>query len=256
MIDFDVNGSFSDAIQRADGYTRITSLTVDALRKFKITSFRYSFRVPGQSTRQLMGAISGNDIWKWQEALKDKGLPVNDPTILAAGQELVSIFWEDMYAPAVTKSLSQNQLESLNIKKTILGNGVTVPFHGPGARVGFAEITFAKGIKDLRRHWNENRLVITDMLWIVHRENIRRYFKDSEIEHGLTDREIESLELAATGLTANEIADQMNISLSTANRHLNNACQKLRATNRTEAVARALNLSLITLPVARPKQLA
>jgi DNA-binding NarL/FixJ family response regulator len=61
----------------------------------------------------------------------------------------------------------------------------------------------------------------------------------------LTDREADVLRLLAEGLSHEEIAGRLEISSETVRTHVRNACGRLRATSRTEAVATALRLGLI-----------
>jgi DNA-binding NarL/FixJ family response regulator len=55
---------------------------------------------------------------------------------------------------------------------------------------------------------------------------------------GLTERELEVVELAGRGLTNREIGEQLSLSPHTVARHLSNARDKLGAANRAEAAAR------------------
>jgi DNA-binding NarL/FixJ family response regulator len=55
----------------------------------------------------------------------------------------------------------------------------------------------------------------------------------------LTEREREVLALIAEGLTNQDIADQMSLSLKTARNHVSNILAKLQVADRAEAIARA-----------------
>jgi len=55
----------------------------------------------------------------------------------------------------------------------------------------------------------------------------------------LTDREREVLWLLAQGLSNQEVAGRMGISLQTARNHVSNILARLQVADRTEAVARA-----------------
>ena len=55
---------------------------------------------------------------------------------------------------------------------------------------------------------------------------------------GLSDREMEVVDLAGRGLTNREIAERLSLSRHTVARHLANACAKLGAENRAEAAVR------------------
>ncbi|PKN82017.1 MAG: LuxR family transcriptional regulator, partial [Chloroflexi bacterium HGW-Chloroflexi-9] len=61
----------------------------------------------------------------------------------------------------------------------------------------------------------------------------------------LTAREVEVLRLVAAGMTNQQIADHLVISLPTVKRHIANLYGKLDVGHRTEAVARANALSLL-----------
>jgi DNA-binding NarL/FixJ family response regulator len=66
----------------------------------------------------------------------------------------------------------------------------------------------------------------------------------------LTDRELEVLQAAARGLTNKAIGVLLNISDRTAQGHLRRIFEKLNVANRTEAVVKASQLDLLTLPTS------
>jgi DNA-binding NarL/FixJ family response regulator len=68
----------------------------------------------------------------------------------------------------------------------------------------------------------------------------------SEPEDTLTERELDVLRLLAEGLPQEEIARRLGISTETVRTHLRKACLRLGATTRTQAVATALRLGLIS----------
>jgi DNA-binding NarL/FixJ family response regulator len=68
--------------------------------------------------------------------------------------------------------------------------------------------------------------------------------KPSEI---LSDREIEVLKLATSGLSNQAIADNLCLSLRTVQAHLGHIFNKLQVSSRTEAVVRALKEGWVTL---------
>ncbi|HEX5289958.1 MAG TPA: LuxR C-terminal-related transcriptional regulator, partial [Streptosporangiaceae bacterium] len=61
----------------------------------------------------------------------------------------------------------------------------------------------------------------------------------------LTSRELEVLEMLAVGASNQAIASQLVVTLDTVKKHVSHVLSKLGAANRTEAVARARELSLI-----------
>ncbi|WP_460473977.1 response regulator transcription factor [Emticicia fontis] len=73
-------------------------------------------------------------------------------------------------------------------------------------------------------------------------------FKLDEVtlnELGLSKRELEVLELMATGLSNQEIAAQLFVSLNTIKTHSSKVFEKLDVKRRTQAVEKAKRLSLI-----------
>jgi LuxR family quorum sensing-dependent transcriptional regulator len=63
----------------------------------------------------------------------------------------------------------------------------------------------------------------------------------------LSDRERMVLTLSAAGKTAAEIAERLEISQRTVHAHLQNACDKMNATNKTQTVVEALRYGQIAL---------
>lgn len=65
------------------------------------------------------------------------------------------------------------------------------------------------------------------------------------LEEGLTEREREVVCLAATGMSNEEIGRQLALALGTVKWHLHNIYDKLKVRNRTQAIRRARELSLL-----------
>ena len=68
-----------------------------------------------------------------------------------------------------------------------------------------------------------------------------------EPEDILSERETEVLQLAARGLSNQDIADQLCLSLRTVQAHLGHIFNKLQVSSRTQAVVRALKQGWVTL---------
>lgn len=75
----------------------------------------------------------------------------------------------------------------------------------------------------------------------------RRADRFAEPVEQLTAREVQVLELLAEGLSNKAIADRLDISDQTVKFHVASISGKLGATNRTDAVRRAVRRGLITL---------
>lgn len=62
----------------------------------------------------------------------------------------------------------------------------------------------------------------------------------------LSPRQIECLRLAATGKTSTEIAMHLGLSSRTVDQYFGEACERLQVRNRVQAVAKALELGLLS----------
>ncbi len=69
----------------------------------------------------------------------------------------------------------------------------------------------------------------------------------NEIEQLLTEREIEVITLLAEGLVKKEIADRLNIGISTVVTHVTHIYEKLNAPNAPSAIAKAFKLGILTI---------
>ena len=61
----------------------------------------------------------------------------------------------------------------------------------------------------------------------------------------LSERELEVLSLIASGVSNQEIAEHLVVSMSTVKSHINRAYRKLGARSRTQAVARGRQLGIL-----------
>lgn len=82
---------------------------------------------------------------------------------------------------------------------------------------------------------------VTSLLEMAARADYTRHPADT-----LTEREIEVLQHIAQGASNQEIADALVVSLGTVKSHIHHIMDKLGAQNRTEAVARARSLNILS----------
>lgn len=68
---------------------------------------------------------------------------------------------------------------------------------------------------------------------------------------GLTEREHEVLQLMANGLSNADIADRLTLSISTVKKHVSQILEKMQTSSRTEAVAVAFRLKMVTANAAQ-----
>lgn len=129
-----------------------------------------------------------------------------------------------------------------------LVSGVSLPIHGRASEVGMLSLVTERTPENAKNDILAN-LGQAQLFTCYLHEAIRRLVLEREVialgKTTLTAREKECLLWAAEGKTAWEIGQILNISERTIVFHLSNAGEKLGATNRRQAVARAIALGLI-----------
>ena len=120
-----------------------------------------------------------------------------------------------------------------------LAHGFIVPIHRPE---GYEAVAAMAGAK---LELQESDKASLHLVALYAFDRVRRLHRDPPREYHITPREREVLAWAADGKSAGEIGDVLDISSRTVEEHLASACRKLRAANRTQAVAIALRARLI-----------
>jgi DNA-binding CsgD family transcriptional regulator len=178
------------------------------------------------------------DSWayRYQQAQHVK----NDPIIEHLSGSILPIFWDDADR-AHPKNIVLGEA-----KEHGLGHGITVSLFGHGGQravLSFARDKASGGLPAPRATTAAlvqlTATYVHEVLWkLGDNENNR-------VLATLSVREMDCLQWAAVGKTSWEIAQILKISERTAIFHMTNAARKLGATNRRQAVVRALALRLI-----------
>lgn len=90
-------------------------------------------------------------------------------------------------------------------------------------------------------------------IWVGKKLTVQNGQKESEFQQneralnylGITDRELEVMELLAEGYSNQQIADRLYISIHTVKSHVSNLLSKLGVNRRTQAINKAKSLRLI-----------
>ena len=191
----------------------------------------------------------GNTPQDWQDLWCAEGYYQIDPVQHLALTSISPFVWS--YQPK-GDTILQRFIDSRHapvvgyLQDAQLACGVTVPIHLP--RGGFATLTGLRP-QTSRRDLDEAREHLADFSLVAHALQEAAYpLLDKECSPQvirLTRRERECLRWAAEGLTAAQIAEQLNRSLATISLHLTSAMHKLGARNRVQAVARAVHYRLL-----------
>lgn len=192
-------------------------------------------------------------------------LPLSNPKVFMYNNYPDS--WRERYASAHYLSVDPTVAHGLRSVRPVLWTDALFAAapdlwddaRDHGLRVGWAQSSYdAKGVGGLltfaRSHEEltpaELRAKSLKMSWLANaaHEGLARLIAPSVPQAGpepLTVREAEVLRWSADGKTSSEVGAIMNISERTVNFHVNNALEKLGATNKTAAVIKAAMLRLL-----------
>lgn len=174
-----------------------------------------------------------------------------DPVYQACLQTTLPVWWGYDTKPNLivglgkTSSAMQISLFNRCVQELGVRSGVSIPVHS--ALGGFGYIVFSSYLP-VQELMERNRHHENHLLALSHRcmaDLIKKVTPRELVADPLSDRENECLSLAAHGKTLDEIATIMSLSERTVRFHLGKVCEKLGATNRVHAIARASYLGLL-----------
>jgi DNA-binding CsgD family transcriptional regulator len=175
----------------------------------------------------------------WARRYQEAQHVSKDPIIKHISKSILPIFWDDAVR-ADPKNIVMGEA-----KEHGLGDGVTVSLYGHGG--DRAVLSFARQRSQYSSQ--TEKLVSAGLAQLtanyVHEALWRLSSTENKMYPALSVRERDCLQWAAIGKTSWEIAQILSISERTVIFHLTNATKKLDATNRRQAVVRALSLRLI-----------
>lgn len=177
---------------------------------------------------------------KWLERYTERNYAHIDPTIVKGLESVGAVIFDHRH-PA---NAEEAELASGAIEHDIGYFTIGMPVHvGPNIRtvttfatdlpVNNASDEAAGILAQCREHANIIALTVTE-----------RFLKTDPPKVNLTDREIEVLYWGAQGKTDKEIGELLKLSRWTVVAHMQSAKSKLHVSNKTAAIARALELNL------------
>lgn len=176
----------------------------------------------------------------WLQRYQEAGYQHSDPTLRLTADSNLPLIWDD-----ISRRLG-TQVVLDEARQHGLANGITVPVRGRNR--GRALFSFATELAPETNpgHAAANAGMVVMTALHLHEALQRQFRKTSTLAvPKLTLRETDCLEWAANGKTSWEIAHILSVSERTVVFHIANATKKLDATNRRQAVARAISLNII-----------
>lgn len=190
--------------------------------------------------------ISSDYPVEWREHYDSNNYVAIDPVVRHCWSECRPVLWDKL---RYSEGKLGEQERSLMKEAGDYGLcfGISVPVHGAGAEGCMLSLASTGRKVDIRQHDEAGLQIIVHAMHEVTRRIISKSAAGHSHEfESLSPREIECLSWTAKGKTSWAIARILEVSENTVIFHLRNAIKKLEATNRSQAVAKAIALSKIT----------
>jgi LuxR family transcriptional regulator len=129
-----------------------------------------------------------------------------------------------------------------------LSRGMTIPVHLPGGRFAVVSAIVDRSMANWHAIGERTRETMFHLTHLFHKTVHERGFESQivvSLPVRLSPREIECLRWAAGGRTTQDVAHILGRSVETVRMHVKNAMHKLGSNNRTQAVAKAMQLGLL-----------
>jgi DNA-binding CsgD family transcriptional regulator len=198
---------------------------------------------PGATQKVPFGHVTYPQAWV--DRYTEQGYVKIDPVIAAALKSVLPINWGDV-------GLNRKDVRKLfgEAKEFGIGTqGLTFPIRGYAGDRAFFTIVGDMNGRDWESFRAEYMAQLNILSLYVHNMIQKKLnTKVFEVNSTLSPREVECLKWCANGKTFGDIGKILSISENTVKMYLDTARHKLNCLNITHAVARAIQLDLISAP--------
>lgn len=190
------------------------------------------------------GAFTSWSTWgdRWDIAWRERRHAEVDPRVVATRERALPCLWEG------GSIVAHGRLARFLREAAALGirSGVAIPLGASAPRAVVAFDAASATLAPARRGAILARL--GDLLWVAHAVHASRHAtapSSAPIPGALSQREHACLEMSARGLTSRDIGAKLGIATRTVDFHIGNVLHKLAASNRHEAIAKAVAQGLL-----------
>ena len=238
ITEFEIAGAIT-AILAEPSPAKCARIFLDTIKFFDVDTFACGEVDLAVMERTVFYAIGWPD--SWREFYLKNNLASRDPVLDALKYRPLPFTWSEL---RLDRKLSRVGSDALQLAAQHgWTDGLVVPIPRGDMRFGLVSLACQ------RPPFSEREKVLLTMLSLCFHERVRmlaptRGFAVPPL--GLTNREIEVLQLIARGKTDGDIARQLGISQPTAHEHFEKAKRKLKVSTRAQAIAVAVSLSIVT----------
>jgi LuxR family transcriptional regulator, quorum-sensing system regulator RaiR len=183
---------------------------------------------------------------RWTRSYVERDYQRDDPVLAMALETQLPFEWTQAWRPGKL-TLHQSQFFA-DAWDAGLAGSVTVPIHGPHTLAAMNVTPFDYAGDTLRQY----SYLLYLLAHFLHHK-VRRPLAEVALRMSsrrrsvLSRRETEVLELAAKGLSTDQMSAELCISRRSVEFHVEGAKQKLHVSNRTHAVAKGIMLGLLSV---------
>lgn len=244
-------GAFSERLSQLQTSDEIKDLILETIEPMGFGNFAYHIiqtpDVDNVRTKQAYGISSYPD--QWTRHYIANGYVNDDPVIAKVYESKAPFIWADSISG---EELSRKQRKLLEDAMSIgVANGLTIPLQSrAGETASLSLIPGRMSAEDL--HAPETINAVHLMAEYVHGRAARIVIEEALTNSSkrrktlLSPREAEALTWVARGKSTWEISRILEISEKSVEFYLESCKHKLQATNRTQAVVKAIVLGIIT----------
>jgi LuxR family quorum-sensing transcriptional regulator LasR len=227
-------------VEATDSQTWVTTLA-QAAANLGYSRVLFGLK-PGKDAPNASATVTGNFNPAWRRRYEDMGFVNLDPTVSHSFASSLPLVWGSALYATPAQAHFAEEAAAAN-----LSHGVTLPMHGPQGQVGMLSLSCepvaqARYLAQVQATLGSAAL-LRDYAMI---SGIRLFTNAQHPTPRLTAREREILTWAWSGKTTWEIGTILGISEPAVEFHFKNVRQKLKVSSRRLAVARAMQLDLIS----------
>ena len=254
----------TDLISKLECVSDISSFKIileNIANKFEFDHFILGY-IHLTSSRQYQLTVLDNFSQSWSNSYLENDLISIDPIVKTSYFTYEPIVWSrKKNQVSLTSSITNKHCQSFtkNQKKFVdqlygfdVRGGVSIPMHMPSGRLGILSLANHQSRKEKQhelqfKNIHNLNLILPSVFAAYDRISSEQSATPTTT---LTNREIECLSWAAEGKSAWEISMIVGCSERTVTYHLANASSKLGATNRYQAISKAIYSGLLSSAIS------
>lgn len=201
--------------------------------KFGLNNLAYLGLNPNGSENGKVRIFSTYDK-DWTDRYSQQNYHLIDPVVTEGMRGILPVDWSVVpKKDHITRSFF-GEANEFGVRE----NGVSIPVRDPSNGRALFSVNTEMTKREWSRYKQEFIADFTYLGFLIHNDVIKNETPEKKVK--LSPREAEVLRWAALGKTASETGAILQVSSRTVTYYLTNACAKLQVTNKTHAVARAI----------------